>query len=231
MLKDDGTVNWHEAIERLTQWVRPRIHDAADAEELVQDILERLVAHGEQLQTVGNPLGWMHRIATNAIIDYYRRPRRTVVLPEDLPSETEDAAEVVRGELAECIHPLVMYLDPMSREALLATDLGDKSQVDAAREAGIAVSTMKSRIQRGRQKLREALLRCCHIELDRRHGVAEFSPKRVTGGRSGACCDAESSTLSTASPPAPAVRCRSLESQVTRALASQALGRSMSPRL
>ena len=84
MLKDDGTVNWHEAIERLTQWVRPRIHDSADAEELVQDILGRLVAHGEQLQTVGNPLGWMHRIATNAIIDYYRRPRRTVVLPDRL---------------------------------------------------------------------------------------------------------------------------------------------------
>jgi RNA polymerase sigma-70 factor, ECF subfamily len=203
MLKDDGTINWHEAIARLTQWVRPRMHDAADAEELVQDILERLVAHGEQLQTVGNPLGWMHRIATNAIIDYYRRPRRTVALLEDLPSETEEEAEVARGELAECIRPLVMYLDPMSREALLATDLGDKSQVDAAQEAGIAVSTMKSRIQRARQKLREALLRCCHIELDRRNGVAEFSPKRVAGGRSGACCGAEPSTLSTGSPPSP----------------------------
>jgi RNA polymerase sigma-70 factor (ECF subfamily) len=231
MLKDDGTVNWHEAIERLTQWVRPRIHDLADAEELVQDILERLVAHGEQLQTVGNPLGWMHRIATNAIIDYYRRPRRTVILPEGLPSETEDAAEVVRGELAECIRPLVMYLDPMSREALLATDLGGKSQVDAAREAGVAVSTMKSRIQRARQKLREALLRCCHIELDRRNGVAEFSPKRVAGGRLGACCDAESSTLSTGSPPSPAVRRRSLASPLTRALASQASGPPMSPTL
>ena len=231
MLKDDGTVNWHEAIERLTQWVRPRMHDSADAEELVQDILERLVAHGEQLQTVGNPLGWMHRIATNAIIDYYRRPRRTVVLPEGLPSETEDAAEVARGELADCIRPLVMYLDPMSREALLATDLGDKSQVDAARQAGVAVSTMKSRIQRARQKLREALLRCCHIELDRRNGVAAFSPKRMAGGRSGACCNAESSALSTGSPPSPAVRRRSLESQGTRALASQASGHSIPPRL
>jgi RNA polymerase sigma-70 factor (ECF subfamily) len=203
MLKDDGTINWHEAIARLTQWVRPRIHDSADAEELVQDILERLVAHGEPLQTVGNPLGWMHRMATNAIIDYYRRPRRTVARSEGLPSETADTAEVARGELAQCIRPLVMSLDPMTQEALLATDLGDKSQVDAAREAGVAVSTMKSRIQRGRQKLRAALLRCCHIELDRRNGVAEFSPKRVAGGRPRACCDAESSALSTGLPPSP----------------------------
>jgi RNA polymerase sigma-70 factor, ECF subfamily len=194
MLKDDGTVNWHEAIERLTQWVRPRIHEPADADELVQDILERVIAHGEQLQTIGNPLGWIHRIAANAIIDYYRRPRRTVVFPEGLLAETEDTTSAARDELAGCIRPLVMHLDPVSRDALLATDLGDKSQVDAAQEAGVAVSTMKSRIQRGRQKLRQALLHCCHVELDCRNGIAAFSPKRAASSESGVCCHAEPST-------------------------------------
>ena len=130
---------------------------------------------------VGNPLGWMHRIASNAIIDYYRRPRRHVALPAALPSETEDAREVSPGELAACIRPLLKHLDPLSREALLATDLGGKSQVDAAHEAGITVSTMKSRIQRGRQKLRDAVLRCCHVELDRRNGVIDFSQKQAIG--------------------------------------------------
>ena len=202
MLKDDGTVNWREAIERLTQWVRPRIQEPADADELVQDILERLVTHEEQFQTIGNTLGWMHRMATNAIIDYYRRPRRTVVLPEEgLAAETEDTVEVARGELAGCLRPLVMHLDSVSREALLATDLGGKSQVDAAREAGVAVSTMKSRVQRGRRKLREAMLCCCHIELDRRNGIAEFSPKRAASSGPGACCDAEPSARLSGSPP------------------------------
>jgi RNA polymerase sigma-70 factor (ECF subfamily) len=187
MWQDDGTVNWHEVMARLTQWVRQRVCDPADANDLVQDILERLVRHGERLLTVGNPLGWMHRIASNAIIDYYRRPRRNVVLPEILPSETEDAMDISRGELAACIRPLVMHLDPLSREALLATDLGGKSQIEAAHEAGIAVSTMKSRIQRGRQKLREAVLRCCHVELDRRNDVIDFSQKQAAGGGEGAC--------------------------------------------
>jgi RNA polymerase sigma-70 factor (ECF subfamily) len=204
MLKDDGTVNWHEAIERLTQWVRPRIQEPADADELVQDILERLVTHGEQLQTVGNPLGWMHRIATNAVIDYYRRPRRIVALPEGLPAETADTAADARAELAGCIRPLVMHLDPVSREALLATDLGGKSQIDAAGEAGVAVSTMKSRIQRGRRKLREALLHCCHVELDRRSGIAEFSPKSAAGSGPGVCCEAEPSALLPCTPPSSA---------------------------
>jgi RNA polymerase sigma-70 factor (ECF subfamily) len=211
MLKDDGIVTWHEVIERLTRWVRPRVHDPADADELVQDILERLVMYGERLQTVENPLGWIHRVAANAIIDYYRRPRRNVVPPEDLPSEAEDAMASPREELAGCIRPLVMHLDPLSREALLATDLGGKSQVDAAREAGITLSTMKSRIQRGRQKLRAALLRCCHVELDRRNSVIEFSQKKAAGGGSGVCCDAVPSALPPGSPPAAAASHCALE--------------------
>jgi RNA polymerase sigma-70 factor (ECF subfamily) len=189
MWKDDGTVNWHDVIARLTQWVRQRVSDPAEADDLVQDILERLVKHGERLVTVGNPLGWMHRVAVNALIDHYRRPRQHVVLPEGLPSETADAMDVSRGALAECIRPLVMHLDPLSRGALLATDLGGKSQVDAAHEAGIAVSTMKSRLQRGRQKLRDAVLRCCHVELDRRSGVIDFSRKQTGGKSAGMCCD------------------------------------------
>jgi hypothetical protein len=61
-----------------------------------------------------------------------------------------------------------------------------QSQVDTAQEAGVAVSTMKARIQRGRQKLRQALLHCCHVELDCRHGIAAFSPKRAASSGSGA---------------------------------------------
>jgi RNA polymerase sigma-70 factor (ECF subfamily) len=188
MWQDDGTVNWQEVIGRLTQWVRQRVDDPTEADDLVQDILERLVRHGERLMTVGNPLGWVHRIALNAIIDHYRRPRQHVALPEALPAEAADAIEVSREELATCIRPLVMHLDPLSRKALLITDLGGKSQVEAAQAAGIAVSTMKSRIQRGRQKLRDAVLRCCHVELDRRRGVIDFSPRPAVGKNVATCC-------------------------------------------
>jgi RNA polymerase sigma-70 factor (ECF subfamily) len=191
MWQDDGTVNWHDVIARLTQWVRQRVSEPTEADDLVQDILERLVRHGERLVTVGNPLGWMHRIAVNALIDHYRRLKPHVALPEALPTEAADAIEASRGALAGCLRPLVMHLDPLSREALLATDLGGKSQVEAAHEAGIAVSTMKSRIQRGRQKLRDAVLQCCHVELDRRNSVIDFSRRQAAGGGEGACCKDE----------------------------------------
>jgi RNA polymerase sigma-70 factor (ECF subfamily) len=200
MWQDDGTVNWRDVIARLTQWARQRVGDPAEADDLVQDILERLVRHGERLVTVGNPLGWIHRIARNALIDHYRRPKPHVTVPEGLSSATADTMEASRGALAECLRPLLIQLDPQSREALLATDLGGKSQVEAAREAGLTVSTMKSRIQRGRQKLRDTVLQCCHVELDRRKGVIDFSPRHGGSKSAGTCCDAECSSPPRRSP-------------------------------
>jgi RNA polymerase sigma-70 factor, ECF subfamily len=50
--------------------------------------------------------------------------------------------------------------------AVLPTDLGDLSQADAARRVGLSAPGMRSRVQRGRSQLREALARCCRVELD-----------------------------------------------------------------
>ncbi len=188
MLSDDGELNWQAVIERLTQWVRHRVRDAADADELVQDILERLVANEKHLVAARNPVGWMHRVATNAIIDYYRRPKRYTAQIETSLPETKADGGTSRAELSDCLRPLVMQLDVRSRDALLSTDLGNKSQTEAAQDEGISVSTLKSRIQRGRRKLRHILLQCCDVELDRRHRVIDFTPRETIAGEPGACC-------------------------------------------
>jgi hypothetical protein len=70
------------------------------------------------------------------------------------------------------------------------------------------VSTMKSRVQRGRRKLRQALLHCCHVELDHRRGIAGFSPKQTGGGNPGGCCKSEPAALAPCAPPS-SVECRS----------------------
>ena len=190
MLTEDGKLNWQEVMTRLRQWVRPRVHDSADVDELVQDILERLIANQESLAAADNPVGWVHRVTTNTIIDYYRRSKRQVAL-EALPwAETSSDGEEARAALSDCLRPLVMHLDSHSREALLRTDLGGKSQIDAAQEVGIPISTMKARIQRSRRKLRHLLLQCCHVALDGRQRVIDFAPRSPPGAGQGACCHA-----------------------------------------
>ncbi len=60
------------------------------------------------------------------------------------------------------------------RQALELTELGGTTQKDAAEQLGLSVSGMKTRVQRGRDKLKDALLDCCSVEFDRRGGVVDY---------------------------------------------------------
>ena len=64
------------------------------------------------------------------------------------------------------------------REALTITELQGLSQAAAAEMLGISVSGMKSRVQRGRDRLRAIIDECCKVALDARGGVMECEPRR-----------------------------------------------------
>jgi len=68
-------------------------------------------------------------------------------------------------------------LPALYREALLTVDIKGTSQVQAAKIFGLSLSGMKSRVQRGRFKLKQLLLECCAIEIARRGGIVDYSRK------------------------------------------------------
>ena len=77
-------------------------------------------------------------------------------------------------ELAPCLTPFVARLDEPYRSALELTDVQGFTQHEAARIAGISFSGMKSRVQRGRTRLRAMMVRCCEVELDTRGVVIDY---------------------------------------------------------
>ena len=60
----------------------------------------------------------------------------------------------------------------------MLTELEGLTQADAAARLGLSTSGMKSRVQRARGQLRELLVGCCEIELDRRNRVTGYEPRR-----------------------------------------------------
>jgi RNA polymerase sigma-70 factor (ECF subfamily) len=170
----DATADWGELRTRLRAFVARRVGDQpATHEDLVQDILVRLHRGLPKLRQTDRLDAFAYQIARNAIADHHRRGRREdPVAPEDLDNaapasdaDGEDSGEG-RTQLANCLRPLVDRLDDDYREALLLTDLGDLSQAEAARRLGISAPGMRSRVQRGRAQVEEALGRCCQVELD-----------------------------------------------------------------
>jgi RNA polymerase sigma-70 factor (ECF subfamily) len=177
-----------ELHDGVLRYVERRVRSHADAEDIAQEVMLRLVRHSEDLQSVVRLDAWVRRIAANAIADHYRRAVRCE-LPSgqdfDERQAEEPDEEDHRAELARCLTPLIERLPPIYRQALQVTEFEGVSQSAAATRLGLSVPGMKARVQRARQQLRELLLECCDVELDRRRAVTEIRSRGVACGPCG----------------------------------------------
>jgi len=191
-LTDEAT--WGAFLTRLRAYVGRRV-DPAQRDDVLGDILLRLVQHQAQLAGAERPLAWIYRVAGNAVTDHYRRHAAERRALRAAGQELEiDAAAMpadgdVEAELARCLVPLIRLLPEKYAEALMLTEIDGLTQAAAAERLGLSVSGLKSRVQRGRELLRRDVLRCCAVELDRRGGVMAVRPHRCGDGAGGCTGD------------------------------------------
>lgn len=160
--------------------------DPAVADDVVGDILLRLVRHRDTLVAANNSTAWVMRVAANAVSDHYRSravERWALSQIENEAVVGPAAADNEAGaEIAGCLVPMIRSLPAIFSQTLLLTDIEGLTHAAAGHRLGLSVSGVKSRVRRGRAKLRDALLSCCTIEMDRRGGIRNYRP------RGKACC-------------------------------------------
>jgi RNA polymerase sigma-70 factor (ECF subfamily) len=135
--------------------------DDEEARDLAQDVLVRL-HKGLARYREGNFEGWLYRTTVNAFRDRLRKRKRLRedVLPEEPPGmRTEGIVEeeVQLGELHEMVQRALVKLPPEYREAVVLRDLQGRSYEEIADILEIPPGTVRSRIHRGREALRELL--------------------------------------------------------------------------
>jgi RNA polymerase sigma-70 factor (ECF subfamily) len=169
-----------------------------EPDDLLQDVFLRVVRNFRSLRSTDRPEAWLFQIARNAVNDSLRarlrRDGRTDSLENDFEA-TPDEADVpaAQAELAPCLTAMVQRLAEPYRTAIALTSVEGLTQAEAAKRAGISISGMKSRVQRGRDQLREMLVRCCEIAVDVRGGVSDFHL------RSAGACETDGAKPSTSS--------------------------------
>lgn len=183
---------WEELHANLRAFIGRRVRNPADADDLVQRVLLQIVKGLGSLRDSERLHAWVYRTARNVIADHYRSPSLRREMPtgdagdlaeaqpvpgDDIAAEDDDAA---LRELSACLAPMLRRLPEAYREAVTLTELEGLNQAEAARRTGVSLSGMKSRVQRGRRRLRAVLEDCCRIQLDRRGGVVSFD-RRAPG--------------------------------------------------
>lgn len=165
---------WEEHKARLRGYVAKRVQDRDAVDDILQDVFLKAHHNLHTLKSRGSIAAWLFRIASNAIADHYRARKTWVELPDELEAPEPEPDPV--GELAACLQPLIDDLPETYRVALVLSEIEGLPQREVAARLGMSLSGAKSRVQRGREKLRQRLDDCCVIETGQQ-GVIGFEPR------------------------------------------------------
>ena len=149
-----------EERSRLRSFIRKRVRNAADVEDLLQDVFSRLVEARRLLMPIDYVTGWLFRVARNRITDFLRKKNPenftdAAVMDEDnelLPIEdllpSPDAgpeALYLRHLLQEELELALGELPREQRAVFVAHELEGRSFKDLSAESGISVNTLLAR--------------------------------------------------------------------------------------
>lgn len=157
--------DWADVVARYADVVYTTAYrltgDDEDARDLAQDVLIRL-HKGLRRYRAGNFEGWLYRTTVNAFRDRLRKRKR--LREEELPDEppgmrtgivVEEAVQ--QQELHGEVQRALVKLPPEYREAVVLRDLEGRSYEEIAEILEIPAGTVRSRIHRGREQLRQLL--------------------------------------------------------------------------
>ena len=157
---------------RLRNFIRQRVPDVRDAEDILQDVFYTLVEANRLLMPIEHITGWLFRVARNRIIDLYRKTRSesfsdTAIADENdellrledlLPSpDAGPEALYSRGVLLDALEVAIDELPEEQRDAFIAHELEGRSFKEMAAEKGVSVNTLLSRKRYAMLHLRERL--------------------------------------------------------------------------
>ena len=162
-----------EERSRLRNFIRGRVPDPSDVEDIVQEVFYELVEANRLLMPIEHVTGWLFRVARNRITDLFRKRRREGFgdasasdVEDGEPSRLEDLlpspdagpeALYVRGVLLEEIEHALEELPEEQREVFVAHELEGRSFRELSAESGVNVNTLLSRKRYAVLHLRERL--------------------------------------------------------------------------
>ncbi len=182
----------HELRHLLVAFISKRVAPQ-DVEDVVQTVFLRIQRGLSELREGDKLLAWAYQIARNTIVDYARhaslRRHESMDRARAVGSLVDDAENVGVAELAKIVGDFIAMLPAPYGEALQMTELEGLTQAEAARRSGISLPGMKSRVQRGRARLRELLEECCDIAQDTRGAIIDVEPRNAPASIPN-CCSA-----------------------------------------
>ncbi len=171
-------VNLESIVPEIRKFIARYGLEAQDEEDILQDTLLKIYLKSESVKEPEKFRNWCLKIARNTVFTHFQKRKKVkeTMLFEFLAAENDN--KNYNEVLFRCVEKIAAGLDQSYTEALDWVYVQGNSQVSLARTKGVSVSTIKSRVQRGRKLIREKLRDCCHLEFDGYGNLVDYKPKK-----------------------------------------------------
>lgn len=167
---------WTQLHSDLRRFIRRRVSDDHAADDLLQEAFVRIHGNLATLQQADRLAAWVYQIARNVINDHHRKSAKSAVALADEPAEEPDRPSGRQRPRCEWLEEMVHQLPQTYQDAVRWSEIDGVPQQEVAERLGLSLSGAKSRIQRGRAMLKQALDQCCRFEFDGRGNVMNCDP-------------------------------------------------------
>ncbi|MFD1957575.1 RNA polymerase sigma factor SigZ [Paenibacillus thailandensis] len=165
---------WDQYHDHVRNFVREQTRFHPDAEDIVQNVFIKAHRHIDDVRDTGKIRAWLFQIARNGIVDHFRKAKLTEELQDQLPAEDSYEEPDLAQEAVIGLKNVLRRLPDKYREALELSELKGMSQKELSEHLGISYSGAKSRVQRGRELLKEMMTSCCTIESDLYGNIMDY---------------------------------------------------------
>ncbi|MDJ1493281.1 sigma-70 family RNA polymerase sigma factor [Cytophagaceae bacterium DM2B3-1] len=172
---------YQEIYSIITAYIHKLTSDKNIIDEVTQEVLIKVHQSIQTLQHEDKLTSWLKRIVYTTLMDYYRREQSLLTQEIGELVSMEEYSNEGNEEVLQCIQLLIDILPEEERQLMIAVEIEGVKQTDYAKKHQLPLSTVKSRIQRARQKLKDTIKGNCFLTNDVYGNVVDYKKPSFVG--------------------------------------------------
>ncbi|MCG8578261.1 MAG: sigma-70 family RNA polymerase sigma factor [Flavobacteriales bacterium] len=152
---------WEQFHTQLYAFIFQKVKDKDVANDILQDVFLKIHTHISSLRSEKKLKSWLYQISRNTVMDHFRNGKNYEETAQLENTQEEIDLPPIYQAAEGCLKHFLEHIPIEQKEAIVQVYFEGKSQKQLAANMDITYSTLKSRIQRGKQKLAEMIESCC----------------------------------------------------------------------
>ncbi|WP_044212843.1 sigma-70 family RNA polymerase sigma factor [Flammeovirga sp. OC4] len=169
---------WNNFHQELEGFITSKVNEKDEVQDILQDVFIKIHEKKALLKDEQQLESWIYQITRNSIIDFYRKRKNNQTFDVDqvdLPQEFNGSDSNLQACEA-CVKPFILQLPEKYQDVLMKVTYHRVSQKEYAHQHQLSYSAVKSRVQRGREQLKQSFETCC-TQVDDGFGNITFNCK------------------------------------------------------